>query len=90
VVVNDQGYEYITLLVQGRSLLMHGGANGRWGCLSRRGSVSSLYELHLHALDRHVARFLRDSPAHKRAGCKIALGIIQRKRKMAQERSCPC
>jgi len=31
VVVNDQGYEYITLLVQGRSLLMHGGANGRWG-----------------------------------------------------------
>jgi len=27
----------ILLLVQGRSFLMHGGANERWGCLARVG-----------------------------------------------------
>lgn len=80
MVINDQGYEYIS---GPRTIAFNALRDGCSGCLSRRGSVSSPYELHLHALDSHVARFLRDSLAHKRAGCKIALRIIQREGKMA-------
>lgn len=76
MVVNGQGYEYIS----GSRMIAFNALRDRYsGCLSRRGSISSPYELHLHALDSHVARFLRDSPARKRTGCKIALRIIQRK-----------
>lgn len=87
MIVNDQGYENI----QGpRTIAFNAWQDGpdeRLGCLSRRGSVSSPYELHLHTLDSHVARFLRDSPAHKRTGYKIVLGIIQREKKMAYRKN---